>query len=116
MGVPRRILECTGQEPDLPYRTCRNVVISRLINPLVNVDFSRIKVCAGKSALAITTCPRKGSKGGACPALQLATVQKMNLPENQKVRWPVRLPASPDNCGPLAVDVITPTLSWHILV
>src|SRR5712692_3884713 len=34
--------------------------------------------------------------------------QKITFPANQKVRCPVRLPASLENWGPLAVDVMTP--------
>src|SRR6266704_5361231 len=47
-------------------------------------------------------------RGAACCAPTEPTIQKMNFPENQKVRCPVRLPASLENCGPLAVAVMTP--------
>src|SRR5947209_3067931 len=42
--------------------------------------------------------------------------QKITFPANQKVRWPVRLPASLENWGPLAVDVIAPKLGLEIFV
>src|SRR5260370_9674225 len=54
--------------------------------------------------------------GGKPRPLRESTVQKMNFPENQKVRWPGRLPASLENCGPLAVEVITPKFELDILV
>ncbi len=43
-------------------------------------------------------------------------LQKVNFPPNQNVRWPVRLPASLENCGPLAVPVITPKFDCEIFV
>ncbi len=55
-------------------------------------------------------------RGAACCAPTEPTIQKMNFPENQKVRCPVRLPASLENWGPLAVEVITPKFELDILV
>src|SRR5437879_13827411 len=42
--------------------------------------------------------------------------QKITFTANQKVRWPVRLPASLENWGPLAGDVIAPKLGLEIFV
>ncbi|PYU74767.1 MAG: hypothetical protein DMG49_04055 [Acidobacteria bacterium] len=42
--------------------------------------------------------------------------QKLSLAPNQNVRWPLRLPASLENCGPLAVPVMTPKFGCEIFV
>src|SRR5437879_13640756 len=42
--------------------------------------------------------------------------QKITFPANQKVRCPVRLPASLENWGPLAVELMTPKFDCEILV